>query len=106
MPVSLNPSSPATSLFSEDLDAFLCVDGPAIAATLQGGATEAVRGFFDKAYVDPLGMAGTNPVFTCKATDVAEGDIGRTLTVAGVTYTIRNRQPQDDGAWVLLQLQG
>jgi hypothetical protein len=31
--------------------------------------------------------------------------VNKTLLVNGVTYTIRNREPMDDGAFVLLQLQ-
>jgi hypothetical protein len=90
-------------MFSENLDDFLDTTyGLATSATLQGGA--AVSGFFDEAHQDALGMAGTNPVFQCKASAVAESDIGKTLTIGGVIYTIRNRQPLDDGAFVLLQL--
>jgi len=39
-----------------------------------------------------------------QAAHVAAGDIGKTLTINGTAYTIRNREPQDDGATVLLQL--
>jgi hypothetical protein len=92
-------------MFTENLDDFLSTAELAVAATLQGGATDGVSGFFDADYVDSLGMAGTNPVFVCKASSVAEGDIGKTLTIASVVYTIRNRQPIDDGAFVRLQLQ-
>jgi hypothetical protein len=91
-------------MFSENLDDFLSTAELAVAATLQGGAT--VNGFLDAEYVDTLGMAGTNPAFVCKATDVAASDINKTLTIAAVVYTIRNRQPIDDGAFVRLQLQG
>ncbi len=89
-------------MFTEDLDAFLSTDEHALAATLQGGTT--VNGIFDADYVDTLGMAGTNPVFVCKASAVAAGDIGKTLVISSTTYTIRNRQPIDDGAFVRLQL--
>ena len=91
-------------MFTESLDDFLDTTyGLATSATLQGGA--AVAGFLDAEYVGELGVAGTNPVFVCKAADVAEGDIGKTLTIAATVYTIRNRQPIDDGAFVRLQLQ-
>jgi hypothetical protein len=91
-------------MFSENLDDFLSTAELAVSATLQGGATDGVSGFFDAAYLEALGMAGTNPVFECKASAIAAGDIGKTLTVAGVVYTIRNREPLDDGAFVRLQL--
>jgi hypothetical protein len=93
-------------MFTENLDDFLDTTyGLATAATLQGGASGAVAGFLDAEYVDALGMAGTNPAFVCKAAAVAETDIGKTLTISSVAYTIKNRQPIDDGAFVRLQLQ-
>jgi hypothetical protein len=92
-------------MFSENLDDFLNTTyGLATSATLQGGAANAVSGFFDEAYLDAIGMAGTNPIFVCKASAVAETDIGKTLTINAVAYTIRNREPLDDGAFVRLQL--
>ena len=93
-------------MFTEDLDAFLdTAYGLATSATLQGGAADGIAGFLDAAYVETFGMAGTNPAFVCKASAVAVGDIGKTLTIGGVTYTIRNREPIDDGACVRLQLE-
>jgi hypothetical protein len=68
------------------------------------GAT-AVRVFFDAAYQEALGMAGTNPVALGKASDFPAAAVGKTLLVSGVTYTIRNREPVDDGALVRLQLE-
>lgn len=91
-------------MFTENLGRFTAsgITGLAKAATLQGGAS--VDGFFDAEYVDTLGMAGTNPVFVCQATVVVAADIGKTLVVDGTTYTIRNRQPIEDGIFVRLQL--
>jgi hypothetical protein len=91
-------------MFSENLDDFLSTAELAVAATLQGGRPTA-NGFFDADYVDTLGMAGTNPVFVCKASSSPRRH-RKTLTIASVVYTIRNRQPIDDGAFVRLQLQG
>ena len=88
--------------FTEDLAPFFDTDEFAIAATLQGGTT--VNVIFDAEYLNELGMAGTNPVALAKTSDVAAGDVGKTLTISGTVYTIRDRQPQDDGATVLLQL--
>jgi hypothetical protein len=93
-------------MFSENLDDFLDTTfGLATAATLQGGSTGGVSGFIDAEYVDTLGMAGINPAFVCKAAAVTETDIGKTLTISSTVYTIKNRQPIDDGAFVRLQLQ-
>lgn len=89
-------------MFTENLDAFLDTNAFAIAATLQGGAV--VNVIFDQAALDVLGVAGVNPVALAKASAVSAANIGQTLTINGTAYTIRNRQPQDDGALVLLQL--
>lgn len=94
-------------MFTEDLDAFFTLKsagGLADPATLQGGATDGVPVLFDAAYMGQAGLAGTNPVALVQAAHVAAGDIGKTLTINGTAYTIRNREPQDDGATVLLQL--
>lgn len=73
-------------------------------AAVYDGSTQ-VQVIFDAAYLDTLGIANTNPVALGKASDFPEGtSIGKTLLIGSTTYTIRNRQPQDDGAFVLLQL--
>jgi len=90
-------------MFAEDLTAFFNTDEFAIAATLQGSATP-VNVIFDAAHLEALGVSSANPVALAVASDVADGDIGKTLTINAVVYTIRDRQPQDDGATVLLQL--
>jgi hypothetical protein len=59
---------------------------------------------FDRAYLDQLGMAGTAPAALAKASAVAEGDIGKTLTINSVVFTIFGREPIDDGAFVVLRL--
>jgi len=93
-------------MFTESLSVFLADFGEAF--TLQGGAAGGVTAIFDAAYLEQLGIAGTNPVALVEAADVAGGDVGKTFTrVADSTvYTIRNRQPEGDGAFVLLQLDG
>jgi len=89
---------------TEDLDVFLVDFGEAF--TLQGGAGGGVTAIFDVAYLQELGVAGTDPAALVKASAVVAGDVGKTFTRVGtgVVYTIRNRQPQDDGAFVLLDL--
>lgn len=92
-------------MFTEDLSPFFdTVTGFAVAATLQGGAAGGVPVIFDAAYIDTLGMAATNPVALGKATDFPSAAVGKTLLIGSTTWTIRNRQPQDDGTFVLLQL--
>lgn len=86
---------------TEDLDAFLSDFG--IAATYNGAT--AVLVIFDRAYLSALtGVAGTNPVALGKASDFAS-PVGKTLAIGATTYTIQNSEPQDDGAFVLLQLE-
>jgi hypothetical protein len=90
-------------VFAEDLDVFFNTADFATAATLQGGAV--VNVIFDAAHLEVLGVSSANPVALVKASDVAVSDVGKTLTINAVVYTINDRQPQDDGATVLLQLQ-
>lgn len=90
-------------MFTEDLDVFFNVTtGFALAATLQGGAT--VNVIFDREYLEQLGIAGTAPMAVCQAGAVVAGDVGKTLTIAGTAYTIKGREPIDDGAIVRLTL--
>jgi hypothetical protein len=91
-------------MFAEDLSVFFNTADFAIASTLQGGAAGGVPVIFDRPDFDALGVASTNPVGLVRATDVAESDVGKTLTINGVAFTIRDYQPQDDGAIVRLQL--
>lgn len=60
---------------------------------------------FDAAFLAQLGIAGDNPTALGLASAFPAAAIGKTLRVAGVNYTIRGRQKQDDGATVLLQLE-
>lgn len=88
--------------FTEDLSAFFDTDDFAIAATV--GATT-VNVIFDREYIDAVGrVSSANPVALAKASDAAAA-VGATITISGTAYTIRDRQPQDDGAVVLLQLE-
>lgn len=91
-------------MFTEDLDAFLdSTNGFASDATYDGST--AVKVILDKAYVDVLGVAGTNPVARGKASDFPiPTACGKTLVIGSTTYTIRNVRPEDDGAFVLLEL--
>ena len=90
-------------MFTEDLDAFLNEDEHAVAGTYDGAT--AVSVIFDNAYLEQLGVAGTRPLATGKATDFPAAAVSKTLVISGTTYTIRAREPTDDGAFVLLQLE-
>lgn len=92
-------------MFTEDLDAFLDTTyGLAVDATYNSAT--AVKGFHDRAYLEQLGIAGTHPVFLGKASDFPESGtpVGKTLAIGSTTWTIKGREPIDDGAWVLLTL--
>lgn len=89
-------------MFSEDLTVYFdTADGFALAATV-GSTTVPV--IFDAAYLRELGVvSGTNPVALAMASSSA-ASVGATIVISGVSYTIKDREPQDDGALVLLQL--
>ena len=65
-----------------------------------GAATFAV--IFDAAYVDPLGIAGTEPRATCISADVSTATLGTAITIGGKAYTVRDKQPDGTGMTVLL----
>lgn len=89
--------------FTEDLDVFLKTSDFAVDATYNG--VTAVRVIFDKAYVDTVGMAGTNPIARGKASDFPiPTAVNKTLLIGSTTYTIRNVRPLADGAFVVLEL--
>ena len=92
--------------FAEDLDVFFdAVGGFATTATLNAVASGAV--IFDRAYLREMGMvSGADPIALAQAADYVSADVGKTLVISGKgTYIIRDVQPQDDGALVLLQLE-
>lgn len=92
--------------FTEDLDAFLSTDDFGIAATYDAAAANTtVNVIHDAAYLEQLGIAGTRPAAMGKALDFpAASAVGKTLTIGAVTYTIKGREPLDDGAFVVLTL--
>lgn len=90
--------------FTEDLDVFL--DDADFAVEALYNSTATVRVILDAAYMEIGGLAGTNPVAVGKATDFpAASAVGKTLVIDSVSYVIRNREPQEDGAMVALQLE-
>lgn len=91
--------------FTEDLTAFFDENDFAVAATYNG--TTAVSVILDREYMQPGGhIAGANPVAWGKASDFTGTAVaGKTLAANGTTWTIRNKEPQDDGSIVLLELE-
>jgi hypothetical protein len=97
-------------MFAEDLGVFFnSTTGVAVAATYDGATAVNVVPDFD--FIAQDGMAGHGPSALGKASDfpaglaAAGGCIGKTLLLSGVTYRIVQREKQDDGAVVRLQLQ-
>lgn len=93
-------------MFTEDRAAFLNQDEHAVAAVFDAvGANTAVSVLFDRAHLEQLDISGTNPVARGDADDFPEGStVDKTLTIDGVSYTITDRRPVDDGAFVDLDL--
>ena len=90
-------------MFTEDLSAFFDTDEHALDATL-GAAT--IQVIFDNEHRLAHDMVSTtNPVAWAKASDVDSGDVGSTIAISSVNYTIRDVQPMDDGAVVIVQLE-
>ena len=94
-------------MFSENLDAFVNEDEHAVAAVYDAaGANTAVSVIFDEPHLEEVDIGGTNPTAAAKASAIpATGAIGKTLTIGATVFTIRARQPIDDGAFVRLQLE-
>jgi hypothetical protein len=80
-------------MFTEDLAAFLSTDDFAETVTRAGGAT--VPAIFESAYLDPLGVAGSDPVITAQAS-VALVRL-ETLTIRGAQYQVRTIEPDGTG---------
>ena len=94
-------------MFDEDLDAFLDEDEHAVAAVYDpDGPATAVSVIFDHEFLRALGVLDTSsPVAIGKASVFPAASVSRGLVIGGVRYTIRSRQPLDDGALVALQLE-
>lgn len=90
-------------MFAESISDFFSTSDHAVAATYNGATT--INGNFNAPYAEAFDVAGINPTFECAASDVPAAGVGNTLVVNAVTYRIRNRMPQDDGAWVVLDLE-
>lgn len=83
-------------MFVEDHSAFLIDFG--VDAVVDG---RIVRGIFDAAYADPLGIAGSMPALLCVETLVAHAAQGDNVTLGGDDYTIAAIQPDGTGMAIL-----
>jgi hypothetical protein len=61
----------------------------------------AVRGIFDAAYADPLGMAGNQPVLTVATEDLPAVAVGQAVTVNATAYTVTTVEPDGTGITTL-----
>lgn len=90
-------------MFTESLAEFFDPDDFGEVAVYDGTTNKNV--IFDRSYLQQFGVvSGAEPVALAPAADFAS-PIGKTLLIRGVTYTIRTREPQDDGALVLMKLE-
>lgn len=83
-------------MFAEALDGFFQDFGTA--GTLGGVA---VLGIFDAAYVDPLGVESSGPIYTLPSADAASAFHGTTLAIGATTYKVRGIEPDGTGITVL-----
>lgn len=92
--------------FTEDLSAFFdTTAGFAQSATLDGATT--INVIFDAPALEAVGrVAAASPSCLARASDITEANLGDTLAIGAVTYTVREIQPEDpDGALVRVVLQ-
>lgn len=61
-----------------------------------------VSGIFDDAYLDPLGIAGSQPSLLCASADVSGAAQGSAVVVNAVSYTVGSIQPDGTGMTRLL----
>ncbi len=95
--------------FTEDLTVFFQTADFAVAATytVYGGSPATVNVIKDEAFLDRLGVNATNPTALGRASDFSaiSANGQDTLAIGATTYRIKDSQPLDDGAVVLLQLE-
>jgi len=91
--------------FTEDLTALYTLKSAGGLADPATHASTTKPVFFDRAYLEQFQVAGTNPVARARATDFTVSDVGSTIVIGAVSYTIKGLEPIDDGAEVILQLE-
>lgn len=90
-------------MFGEELDFYFNTTyGFAVAGTV---GTSTVNVVYDRAYVRELSMvSGAEPMALAKAEDTIAA-VASTIAISGTSFVIRDREPVDDGALVLLKLE-
>jgi hypothetical protein len=94
--------------FTEDLTVFFQTAEFATACTYKAGGVgggTTINVIFDAAFIEHLGITGTNPVILARSSDVPSFSNSDTFTINGVVYRGVNDEPKDDGAIVMIQLQ-
>jgi hypothetical protein len=56
-----------------------------------------VRGIFNNGYAEALSMAGSEPSFTAKSSDVSGLVYGNVIAIGGTNYTVRVLEPDGTG---------
>ena len=78
-------------MFAEDLPQFLADFGE----TVTRANASTFTAIFDAAYIDPLGVAGTEPAITALATSALVRS--ETLMIRAVQYLVRTIEPDGTG---------
>lgn len=86
--------------FVENSSDFINDDTPGYVLATVGGVP--VGGLFDDAYLDPLGMSGSQPALLCASADVSTAIHGTAVVVDLVNYTVASIQPDGTGMTRLL----
>jgi hypothetical protein len=83
--------------FTESTADFINDDTPGYVLASVGGVP--VGGLFDDAYLDQLGISGSQPALVCASADVSTAAFGTAVVVNSVSYTVGSKQvsPQDLG---------
>lgn len=82
--------------FSEDLSSFFVDFGVTVTV---GGVS--VRGIFDNAFIQALGISGTGPVLIVKTASVPSVAQGDAVVISAVNYTVAEIKPDGSGITVL-----
>lgn len=93
-----------------DEDRLALLEDWGVSAVTGAGAT--IQGVFDDKYlgIDAQGMVveADSPIFVCRSSDVASAALthGATVTINGVTYTVRTLKPDGTGMTQLVLSDG
>lgn len=87
--------------FINDLNAFLDTDEHAVEATYNSATVKVI---FDNWYETESDIEGTHPVMQGKASDFSGATQGSTIIISGITYVMRELQPDGQG-WIMIRLQ-